>query len=75
MSDLEIKDGYICFIQIKQVKKLEHYITDLKANYKIFINQIEEYVSLRNRIELIFDASKEKISADDEFLESLKSNL
>ncbi|MGP8024022.1 MAG: hypothetical protein ACLPHE_08370 [Methanobacterium sp.] len=57
------------------MKKLEHYITDLKANYKIFINQIEEYVSLRNRIELIFDASKEKISADDEFLESLKSNL
>jgi len=57
------------------VKKLEHYITDLKANYKIFINQIEEYVSLRNRIELIFDASKEKISADDEFLESLKCNL
>lgn len=44
----------------------------MKADYKNFINQIEEYdAGLGNRMELIFDACKEKISVDDESLESL----
>ena len=41
--------------------------------YKIFINQIEEYgAGLGNRMELIFDACKEKISVNNESFESLK---
>ncbi|MGO9387191.1 MAG: hypothetical protein ACLPWD_03985 [Methanobacterium sp.] len=81
MSDLEIKDGYICFYinktsEEEMIIKQKHYITDLKADYKIFINQIEEYdAGLRNSIELFFDVRKEKISSDNEFLDSLKRNL